>query len=30
MNQKQLAQLGREFQEAKPKIEEDVEVAMTT
>lgn len=30
MNQKQLTQLGQEFQEAKPKIEEDVEVAMTS
>lgn len=30
MNQEQLTQLGQEFQEAKAKIEEDVEVAMTT
>ncbi|WP_017317416.1 hemerythrin domain-containing protein [Mastigocladopsis repens] len=30
MNQEQLIQLGQEFQEAKAKLEEDVEVAMTT
>ncbi|ARV59335.1 hemerythrin [Nostocales cyanobacterium HT-58-2] len=30
MNQEQLTQLGREFQEAKAKIEQDVEIAMTT